>query len=71
MNAASPTFVVNDGNRKLLEASPLREEIRRGVLLGRPAPCEEVAAGICYLVSPAAAMVTGHNLMIDGGWTAH
>ena len=47
-----------------------REQIERGILLGRPARCAEVAAGICYLASPAAAMITGHNLMVDGGWTA-
>ena len=29
-----------------------------------------MAGGILYLASPAASMVTGHLLMIDGGWTA-
>lgn len=32
--------------------------------------CDEQAAGIIWLCSDQAAMVTGHNLPIDGGWTA-
>jgi NAD(P)-dependent dehydrogenase (short-subunit alcohol dehydrogenase family) len=35
--------------------------------VGRPA---DVAAALLYLVSPEASMVTGHTLMIDGGWAA-
>jgi NAD(P)-dependent dehydrogenase (short-subunit alcohol dehydrogenase family) len=35
----------------------------------RLATPDEVAAGIAYLASPGAAMVTGHSLMMDGGWT--
>jgi NAD(P)-dependent dehydrogenase (short-subunit alcohol dehydrogenase family) len=34
------------------------------------AEVEEVAAATAYLASPAAAMVTGHTLLVDGGWTA-
>ena len=34
--------------------------------VGRP---EDVAAALAYLVSPEAAMVTGHTLVVDGGWT--
>jgi 2-deoxy-D-gluconate 3-dehydrogenase len=70
VNAVSPTFVENEANRELLDSGEFRAQIERGVLLGRVATVDEVAAGICYLASPAAAMVTGHNLMVDGGWTA-
>lgn len=37
---------------------------------GRRGTVEEVAAAACYLASEAAAYVTGHTLVIDGGWTA-
>jgi NAD(P)-dependent dehydrogenase (short-subunit alcohol dehydrogenase family) len=30
-----------------------------------------VAAAVVYLASPAAAMITGTSLLVDGGWTAH
>jgi 3-oxoacyl-[acyl-carrier protein] reductase len=31
---------------------------------------EDAAAALLYLLSPAAGMVNGHTLMIDGGWAA-
>ncbi|MBI2492533.1 MAG: SDR family oxidoreductase [Candidatus Rokubacteria bacterium] len=37
---------------------------------GRRGTVEEVAQAACYLASEAAAYVTGHTLVIDGGWTA-
>jgi NAD(P)-dependent dehydrogenase (short-subunit alcohol dehydrogenase family) len=37
---------------------------------GRRGTVEEVAAAACYLAAAAAAYVTGHTLVIDGGWTA-
>lgn len=70
VNAISPTFVVNESNRETLESPALMEQIARGVPTGRAATSEEIAWGINYLVSPMAAMVTGHNLVVDGGWTA-
>ncbi len=38
--------------------------------LGRLASVTEIAAAAVYLASPAAAMVTGTCLRVDGGWTA-
>jgi 2-deoxy-D-gluconate 3-dehydrogenase len=38
--------------------------------LGRIGKPEDVAAAVLYLVSPAASMVTGTSLLVDGGWTA-
>ncbi|MPQ58887.1 SDR family NAD(P)-dependent oxidoreductase [Duganella sp. FT27W] len=70
VNAVSPTFVVTDDNRALLAQAPFADEIARDIPLGTAATPEDVAAAVVYLASPAARMITGHNLMIDGGWTA-
>jgi NAD(P)-dependent dehydrogenase (short-subunit alcohol dehydrogenase family) len=44
--------------------------IRTVIPLGRRGTVEEVAASACFLASPEAAYITGHTLVIDGGWTA-
>lgn len=39
--------------------------------MGRMGQPEEIAAGIAYLASPAASFMTGSEMVIDGGMTAH
>jgi NAD(P)-dependent dehydrogenase (short-subunit alcohol dehydrogenase family) len=50
------------------------EQFKRWVFdripMGRLLESEQVAAAVLYLASPAAAMITGTSLRIDGGWTA-
>jgi NAD(P)-dependent dehydrogenase (short-subunit alcohol dehydrogenase family) len=46
------------------------DAIRAVIPLGRRGTVEEVAASACFLASPEAAYITGHTLVLDGGWTA-
>ena len=46
------------------------EAVRRVTPAGRRGTVEEVAATACFLASEAASYVTGHALVVDGGWTA-
>jgi NAD(P)-dependent dehydrogenase (short-subunit alcohol dehydrogenase family) len=46
------------------------ERIRNVTPLGRLAEPHEIASAVLFLASPAAAMVTGHVLAVDGGYLA-
>ena len=70
VNAVAPTFIATELTRGTLEDPAWRERILSRIPLGRVGEVEEVAAATVYLASPAAALVTGHTLMVDGGWTA-
>jgi NAD(P)-dependent dehydrogenase (short-subunit alcohol dehydrogenase family) len=52
---------------RLWPSEELREQVRRNIPLGRFATREEVAEAAAWLVSPAAAYVTGECLTLDGG----
>jgi len=69
-NAVAPTFIATELTRTTLEDPAWRERILSRIPLGRVGEVEEVAAATVYLASPAAALVTGHTLLVDGGWTA-
>lgn len=62
-NVVSPGGVFDDQPEAFVE----RYEAR--TLLGRMADPADVAGAVAYLVSDAAAYVTGQNLVVDGGWT--
>jgi NAD(P)-dependent dehydrogenase (short-subunit alcohol dehydrogenase family) len=46
------------------------EQVRAIVPAGRRGTAEDVAAAVCYLASDEASYVTGHTLVVDGGWRA-
>lgn len=69
VNAVSPTVVDTELGRKAWEGEP-GEQMRAAIPMGRFAETREVAALVEYLASEDAAMVTGQNIVIDGGYTA-
>ena len=70
VNVVVPTFIATELTRGTLENPAWRERILSRIPLGGVGEAEDVAAATVYLASPAAAMVTGHTLLVDGGWTA-
>jgi NAD(P)-dependent dehydrogenase (short-subunit alcohol dehydrogenase family) len=47
-----------------------RAEVEGRIPLGRVGRVDDVTGAVVYLASPAAGLVTGTSLLVDGGWTA-
>ncbi|MCP3371818.1 SDR family NAD(P)-dependent oxidoreductase [Bradyrhizobium cajani] len=70
VNAVGPTFIDSPLARKVFEDKEIHAAVLQRLPIGRLGRMEEVAAAVVYLVSDGADLVTGHTLMVDGGWTA-
>lgn len=70
VNAVAPTWVRTDLTAAVLDQPGILERIAELTPLRRLATPEEVAHAILFLASPAAAMITGHTLPVDGGFLA-
>jgi NAD(P)-dependent dehydrogenase (short-subunit alcohol dehydrogenase family) len=69
VNAVAPTFIRTPGTRKWLGDPAFRASVLKRIPLGRIGLPAEVAAPVVFLASPAASLITGATLMVDGGWT--
>jgi NAD(P)-dependent dehydrogenase (short-subunit alcohol dehydrogenase family) len=70
VNAVAPTFIRTPGTVKWLQDDAFRRDLVSRIPLGRVGEPIDVAAAVVFLASPAASLVTGATLLIDGGWTA-
>jgi NAD(P)-dependent dehydrogenase (short-subunit alcohol dehydrogenase family) len=71
VNAVAPTFIHTPGTESCLSDPAFRQDvIERVAALKRIGEPIEVAGAVVFLASPAASLITGHTLIIDGGWTA-
>jgi 2-deoxy-D-gluconate 3-dehydrogenase len=70
VNTVAPTFVDTPLTRPMFENKEFYNDVLSRIPLGRLATPEDIVGAAVYLASPAADMVTGHTLLVDGGWTA-
>ena len=73
VNAVAPTVTRSPlAERALAESAAFAQAVKVNNLLRRDlAEPEEISAPVVFLASSAASMVTGHTLVVDGGWTIH
>jgi len=69
VNCVAPTFIETPGTEPELSDPERKKSVIRRIPLGRIGDVMEVAAPVVFLASPAASLITGATLVIDGGWT--
>jgi NAD(P)-dependent dehydrogenase (short-subunit alcohol dehydrogenase family) len=71
VNALAPTVTATPLGRRAMEQRPefAAEVSRRIVLKRRAAEVPEISRPAIFLLSPAASLITGQTLVVDGGWT--
>jgi NAD(P)-dependent dehydrogenase (short-subunit alcohol dehydrogenase family) len=70
VNSIGPTFIDTPLTRPFFQDKAFRDDTLRRIKLGRLGTVEDLMGAVVYLVSDAAALVTGTALIVDGGWTA-
>jgi len=71
VNAVAPTFIRTPGTEDFLsDPRRLVDTVERIAALHRIGEPMEVAGAVVFLASPAASLITGETILIDGGWTA-
>lgn len=70
VNSVAPTWVDTPMTRPALADPAFRAEIVGSIPMGHLAQVDDIAGAVVFLASPAAGMITGTSLLIDGGWTA-
>ena len=71
VNAVAPTFIRTPGTEKWLhDPAFVAETVERIAGVHRIGQPMDVAGAVVFLASPAASLITGTTLMVDGGWTA-
>jgi NAD(P)-dependent dehydrogenase (short-subunit alcohol dehydrogenase family) len=66
----APTFVETPLTKPMFEKPEFAQWVRDRIPGGQVGQVDDVAAAVVFAASPAAALVTGSSLLVDGGWTA-
>ncbi|HEX6870436.1 MAG TPA: glucose 1-dehydrogenase [Micromonosporaceae bacterium] len=69
VNAVAPTFIRTPGTAERLDDPGFLADVLRRIPAGRVGTTIDVAGAVLYLASPAASLVNGAVLAVDGGWT--
>jgi NAD(P)-dependent dehydrogenase (short-subunit alcohol dehydrogenase family) len=71
VNAVAPTFIATPGTEPALSDPEFRADVEERIAglhrIGKPV---DVTGAVVFLASPAASLITGETILIDGGWTA-
>lgn len=71
VNAISPTATETTMIQGYWDVEPRKSETLAAIPAGRYCQPEEIACAALFLASQASNMITGENLVVDGGYTIH
>lgn len=72
VNAVAPGFFLTEANEDWFqEGGEIAEHLARRTSLGRWAQPHEIAGAVAFLASEDGSYVTGHTLIVDGGYVSH
>lgn len=69
VNAVAPTFIKTEMTEKMFQDPEFKRYVLDSIPLGRMANPDEIAYPVLFLATEYANMITGHVLLVDGGWT--
>ena len=69
VNSVSPTFIHTDGTMPALSDPKFHQQVLSHIPLGRIGDTIDVTGTVVFLASPAASLITGANILVDGGWS--
>lgn len=70
VNAVAPGYVQTENTSALWEDPDREQAIRARIPAGRWATPADIAGAVVFLAGPSARYITGHTLVVDGGWLA-
>jgi NAD(P)-dependent dehydrogenase (short-subunit alcohol dehydrogenase family) len=71
VNAVAPTFIATPGTEPALEDPAFRADVEERIAaLHRIGTPDDVTGAVIFLASPAASLITGQTILVDGGWTS-
>lgn len=70
VNTICPTFVETDMTKRMFEDETFKASVLEKIALGELVTTEDLMGAVVFLASPAARMITGSAIVVDGGWTA-
>ncbi len=70
VNAVCPGFITTDMTAGVMSLEGIRKQLEARIPMARFGSPKEVADAVLFLASPMASYITGHCLVVDGGWLA-
>ena len=70
VNSVAPTFVDTPMTAPMFANAAFSQWVHERIPMGRLGQLDEVVSTVLFAASPAASLMTGTSLIIDGGWTA-